>query len=182
MTFYYFKNKSVLQRKKISPTRGLGNSPTKVSINSISPGIGLVPIPTLGVNDWINAPTAALQITAPEVLTGSMSSQWSRRHLSAVCSSNRRTFCQVNTLRSVSRGAIRVSAVALPPRPSEHFDPGMKWLVIKGRDSGRNVFHLPKSGRLAHTDEREASGLTSEAALSKLAKFAHQESLYPPRD
>lgn len=48
---------------------GLGNSPTKVSINSISPGIGLVPIPTLGVNDWINAPTAALQVTAPKVLT-----------------------------------------------------------------------------------------------------------------
>lgn len=49
------------------------------SIPSPPPGIGLVPIPTLRVNDWINAPTAALQVTAPEVLTGSMWSQWSRR-------------------------------------------------------------------------------------------------------
>lgn len=72
----------------------------------------------------------------------------------------------------------------LRPRPSEHFDLEMKWLVIKDWDCGQNAFHLLKSSRLAeqsitHIDESEGSGLRSEAALSEFAKLPHQESLYP---
>lgn len=80
MTFYSFKKKvSCAKKKDLSgqscrtsrlPLNTVGEDLAILPRRSVSipspPGIGLVPIPTLGVNDWINAPTAALQINRPK--------------------------------------------------------------------------------------------------------------------
>lgn len=109
-----------------------GNPPMKVSINPSLPGIGLIPMPTLGVNDWFNPPATAFQITGPKVLNSSMLSQWSRHHPSTMCNFNRRTFCHAAVRLLWRHQSLRV-------RPSTLIR-GWNGLLLKGGTPVRMCF------------------------------------------